>query len=47
LVRHSQVAAAFAVGTVWCEHMAGSFAMVDIRLDREGQLVTRTRMNMR
>lgn len=35
------------IGTVWCQHMAGSFAMVDIVLHREGRLVAKPGMNMR
>ena len=35
------------VETVWCQHMAGSFAIVDISLDREGRLVIKPGMNMR
>ncbi len=35
------------IGCVWCDVMAGSVAMVDIVLDREGQLVTKPGMNMR
>jgi hypothetical protein len=37
----------FAVGTVRCQHMAGSFAMVDIVLDREGRLIAKPGINMR
>jgi hypothetical protein len=36
-----------AIGTVWCDVMAGAFAMVDIVLDPEGRLVTRRSINMR
>ena len=35
------------IGCVWCDVMAGSFAMVDIVLDREGRLVTKPGLNMR
>jgi hypothetical protein len=33
--------------TVWCAFMAGSFAMVDITITREGQLVAKPGINMR
>ena len=35
------------IETVSCNVMAGSFAMVDIVLDREGRLIVKPGMNMR
>jgi hypothetical protein len=36
-----------AIGCVWCSFMAGSFAMVDIVITREGRLVAKPGLNMR
>lgn len=35
------------IGTVWCAYMAGSFAMVDISITRDGELIARPGLNMR
>jgi hypothetical protein len=35
------------IGCVWCSFMAGSFAMVDIVITREGYLVAKPGLNMR
>ena len=36
-----------AIGCVWCAFMAGSFAMVDITITREGELIAKPGLNMR
>jgi hypothetical protein len=39
--------AGLSIGTVWCAFMAGSYAMVDIRIMRDGRLEARPGLNMR
>lgn len=34
------------IGTAWCAFMAGSFAMVDITITRDGALIARPGLNM-